>query len=273
MTPREMDEARPRVVVSQCLGFAAVRYNGEVLQSRWVDLLRRHVDFVQVCPEVGIGLGVPRDPVHVEEDRGRLRLIQPDTGRDLTEDMRAFSEGFLAESTGVDGFILKAKSPSCGLHDTKVFEAGSARDPLRRESGLFAGAVLQAFPEAAVQDEARLAEPRFRHNFLTHLWALARLRRVEASDSGARLREFHASYEPVLSGLPPGVRRSLDRIVAGLEGLPARDRTEAHRSALGKALAESGIGEGAALENGSAPRSSFIPYPAALRERVAEGPE
>ena len=57
------DTMKPVVVVSQCLGFAAVRYNGAILRDDFIQTLTQHVKFVQVCPEVGIGLGVPREPV------------------------------------------------------------------------------------------------------------------------------------------------------------------------------------------------------------------
>ncbi len=64
----------PIVVASQCLGFAAVRYNGVMLEDGFVRALHKHVRFVQVCPEVGIGLGVPRDPIRVL-DRPASRCI------------------------------------------------------------------------------------------------------------------------------------------------------------------------------------------------------
>lgn len=179
---------RPRVVVSQCLGFAAVRYDGQALRSGFVEALRDHVEFVQVCPEVGIGLGVPRDPIRIEvtaggRAAGDVRLVQPSTGRELTDKMHAFAETFLEEVRPVDGFILKSRSPSCGIADAKRFEPG-AKDPIEGLGpGLFARAVLERFPHAAVEDEARLADPGHRHRFLTRLWAVARRR--EARSEGA----------------------------------------------------------------------------------------
>jgi uncharacterized protein YbbK (DUF523 family) len=109
------------VVVSQCLGFAAVRYNGAMLRDDFVQALRKHVDFVQVCPEVGIGLGVPRDPIHIVTGPAGRRLVQPSTERDLTHAMQKFSRKFLAGLGPVDGFILKSRSPSCGIKDVKTF--------------------------------------------------------------------------------------------------------------------------------------------------------
>lgn len=175
--------SRPRVVVSQCLGFAAVRYDGQALRSRFVEALRDHVEFVQVCPEVGIGLGVPRDPIRIEvtaggraRAAGELRLVQPSTSRDLTDKMHAFAETFLEEVRPVDGFILKSRSPSCGITDAKRFEAGAEDTLDGRGPGLFARAVLERFPHAAVEDEERLADETVRRRFLEHVHAAARLR-------------------------------------------------------------------------------------------------
>jgi uncharacterized protein YbbK (DUF523 family) len=163
---------RPVVVVSQCLGFAAVRYNGLMLEDDFVAALGRYVRFVQVCPEVGIGLGVPRDPIRIV-DTGSRRLVQPSTGRDLTESMRAFAAEWLNGVGQVDGFILKARSPSCGIRDVKTFPSIDTETPAAMGFGFFAEEVLRRFPEAAIADECQLKETDTRHQFLTRLFARA----------------------------------------------------------------------------------------------------
>ncbi|HSR41407.1 MAG TPA: DUF523 and DUF1722 domain-containing protein [Longimicrobiales bacterium] len=235
---------RPRVVVSECLGFAAVRYNGQILRSRFVDALREHVEFVQVCPEVGIGLGVPRDPIRVVEapsgDARERRLVQPSTDRDLTEDMRSFSAGFLGRQDGaVDGFILKSKSPSCGISDAKIMSGPDEGSPtLGRGPGLFAEAVQDRFGWAAVEDEGRLTNLRIRHHFLTKLWAMARLRRVSESGAISGLVGFHTRYKLLLMSYHQERVRELGRIVANPDGRPFRELASDYRAALGVALAE-----------------------------------
>ncbi|MDD4858406.1 MAG: DUF523 domain-containing protein, partial [Candidatus Krumholzibacteria bacterium] len=113
--------ARPTVVVSKCLGFAACRYNGLGISSDFVKALMPDVDFVPVCAEVEIGLGVPREPIRVASGPNGLRLLQPSTGLDVTERMVRFARTFLESLSAVDGFILKSRSPSCGVRDVKVF--------------------------------------------------------------------------------------------------------------------------------------------------------
>lgn len=229
---------RPNVVVSQCLGFEAVRYNGQILKSRFVEALRDHVRFLQVCPEVEIGLGVPRDPIRIEKDAGEVRLVQPSTDRDLTREMSEFAGSYLDGLRDVDGFILKAKSPSCALRDAKVYAAESDSGPLGRGPGLFGSAVTESFPWAAREDEGRLSNLRLRHHFLTHLWALARLRRVEASGRMAELVRYHTSYKFLLMTLGPGVPARLGRIVANAENRAFGDLVDRYRRVLGEELGE-----------------------------------
>ena len=189
-----MDEtafARPVMVASACLGDAAVRYDGRALRDGFLARLRPFVELRPVYPELEIGLGVPRDPILVAGER----LVQPSTGRDLTARMGRFARGFLGSLDGVDGFLLKSRSPSCGVGDVKAFDSRGRRLLARRTSGFFARAVLERFPLAAVEDEARLADPALRERFLTRLFALAALRGVR---SAADLARFHARHELLL---------------------------------------------------------------------------
>ena len=159
-------KVRPIVVVSRCLGFAACRYDGTRLEDDFVRRLRKHVKFVQICPEMEIGMGTPRDPVRLV----RGAMIQTSTGRNFTAKMKRFSRSFL-KGLVADGFILKSRSPSCGVRDTKQHPA-----PVERGPGLFGAAVLKHFPDAAVEDERRLAVRRHRHKFLTRLFLNAAVR-------------------------------------------------------------------------------------------------
>jgi uncharacterized protein YbgA (DUF1722 family)/uncharacterized protein YbbK (DUF523 family) len=227
-------EIKPVVVVSECLGFAAVRYNGQVLQDEFVRALVGHVQFVQVCPEVGIGLGVPRDPIRLVADQSGSRLVQPATGRDLAGLMRRFSEDFLGGVGAVDGFILKSRSPSCGIKDVKVFASPEGSLSVGKSSGLFADEVLRRFPEAAVEDEGRLTNFRLRHHFLVRLFAAARLREVRNRPSLASLVRFHTEYKLQLMAYSQAGLNALGRIVANQESAPPATlcKDYAHRLAL-----------------------------------------
>ncbi|HEU4431459.1 MAG TPA: DUF523 domain-containing protein, partial [Myxococcota bacterium] len=57
----------PRVGISSCLLGNAVRWDGGHKRDRVVvDLLAPVVEWVPVCPELELGMGVPREPVHLE---------------------------------------------------------------------------------------------------------------------------------------------------------------------------------------------------------------
>jgi len=144
-------------------------------QSEFVARLARLVRLVPICPELEVGLGVPRAPVRIVTGGKTQRLVQPDTGRDLSETMAVFARDYLEglAQTGVDGFILKSRSPSCGVHTTKLFADVESQEEIGLGSGVFATAVMRRFPRAAVEDEVLLAEPGPRAEFLTRLYGNA----------------------------------------------------------------------------------------------------
>ena len=172
---------RPRVGISRCLLGDAVRYDGrDKLESSLIDTLGAHVDWVPVCPEVETGMGVPREPVRLivlapepQGAVGQVRMVGGETGRDWTDAMRAWVRRRIEELAALDlsGFVLKARSPSCGPRDVPIHHASGAAVTGR---GLFAEALLAAFPDIAVEDEERLRDATVRQSFLERVLARAR---------------------------------------------------------------------------------------------------
>jgi len=228
---------RPALVSSECLGFAAVRYNGQVLRDRFVQALREHVDVVPVCPEVAIGLGVPRDPIRLVRIGDERRLVQPATGADVTSSMRDWATAYLASAPAIDGFVLKSRSPSCGIKDVRVYPPGEGRPPTEKAAGLFAEIVMETFPDAAVEDEGRLTNARIRHHFLTRLFAAAALRDVRQSGRIRELVRFHTEYKLLLMAHGQQPLRVLGRIVAGAHEHRFDDVVDAYAAGFSSALA------------------------------------
>jgi uncharacterized protein YbbK (DUF523 family)/uncharacterized protein YbgA (DUF1722 family) len=216
---------RPRVVVSACLGFEAVRYDGSLIPDEFVAALRAHVDFVPICPEFALGLGSPRPPVRLVESEGEVRLVQPGTGRDLTEAMAEFAGRFATSVGDIDGFILKNRSPTCGVKDARVY-APNEGGPRRRQPGLFAAAMAKAFPDLPMEDEGRLTNRELRANFLTRVFASARLRDVRTF---GELVDLHTRYKFVLLAHNPRRARELGRWLAGARSLPWHDALAEYR--------------------------------------------
>jgi uncharacterized protein YbbK (DUF523 family) len=126
------------------------------------------VEFVPVCPETGIGLPVPRDPIRLVKTERGIRLVQTQTRKDLTRRMRSFCRQFLATQR-FDGFILKARSPSCAVRDAAVNDdGGEAMEETR--PGLFAAEILNRFPGLPVEDDERLADPSVVLRFVSRLF-------------------------------------------------------------------------------------------------------
>jgi len=97
--PMERDYPRPRIVISRCIEFDPCRYDGSKIPSPTVALLKSFADCIPVCPEVEIGLGIPRATVRIVRMQGGDHLIQPATGRDVTSEMTGFSSRFLDSFT------------------------------------------------------------------------------------------------------------------------------------------------------------------------------
>jgi uncharacterized protein YbbK (DUF523 family) len=174
------EKERPRVGVSACLLGERVRYDGGHKRDRWITgTLGRLVEFVPVCPEVEFGLGTPRPPIRLEQrGPGRVRLVEAASGEDLTVRMERYAArrvGALAKAD-LDGYILKANSPSCGPARVKV-RTGRPGAPRRSGRGLFAAALLRGLPDLPVEDEERLGDPRVREEFLERVLARHRARR------------------------------------------------------------------------------------------------
>ncbi len=231
--------ARPRVVVSRCLGFAPCRWNGEQVHEQFVDQLGGWVDWRPVCPEMEIGLGVPRDPVRLVEAGGRVRLVQPATGRDCTREMTDFAQGYLESLGPVDGFLLKNRSPSCGPLDTKIYSSPKPGASARRGAGLFGGAVTERFPHLAVEHEGRLHNFILRERWLTRLFTLAEFRRVTDAGRMGPLVAFHARHKLLLMAYNQRRLRLMGPIVANPEKLPPGQVLASYAGQLGLALARS----------------------------------
>ena len=256
--------ARPRVVVSRCLGFEACRYNGEILENPFLGRLASHVRLVTVCPEVAIGLGTPRDPIRIVRDDGGDRLIQPSTERDLTRPMEEFSREFLAGVGEVEGFVLKARSPSCAITDTKIHHPQGQAGPLGEGPGLFARAVLEDFPGAAVEDEGRLADRRIREHFLTRIFTIAAFRKLKRRPTLSALAKFHEEHALLFTALNPTCLRPLGRIVANQAGLPVKQVYEGYERELVAIFARDGECH---LES----HAGFQPFPKDLMEITDRG--
>jgi uncharacterized protein YbgA (DUF1722 family)/uncharacterized protein YbbK (DUF523 family) len=205
---------RIRLGVSSCLLGQRVRYDGNHKLDRWIaDTLGAHFEFVPVCPEVAIGLGVPRPPIRLVGDPAAPRAVGvDDPALDVTKKLATYGKKMGRELDDVSGYIFKARSPSCGVERVKVY-AGSGH--ARNGRGVYAAAFMQAQPLLPVEEEGRLGDPGLRENFLERVYAYRRWQELTASGiTAAKLIEFHASHKLVLMAHGPEHYRALGRLVA-----------------------------------------------------------
>jgi uncharacterized protein YbgA (DUF1722 family)/uncharacterized protein YbbK (DUF523 family) len=214
------ESVKPAVIVSKCIEFESCRYNGLMISSDVVKRLKHHVHFSPVCPEVEIGLGIPRNPIRLVMVDGKARLIQPATKDDVTDKMNHFTSSFLDSLDEVDGFILKSRSPSCGTKDVKVYSGTEKGMAVHRSKGFFAGSVLDRFSHLAIEDEGRLTNFRIREHFLTKVFTLARFRQVKESRYMGELVRFQSENKFLLMAYNQTELRILGKIVANHEKRP-----------------------------------------------------
>ena len=228
--------ARPKVVISKCIEFDHCRYDGSLIPSDFVKALKPHVDFSPVCAEVEIGLGVPRSSLRIVSSNGEPRLIQPTTGLDVTKKIRAFSTQFLSSFSDVDGFILKYRSPSCGMKDIKVYSGSAKAGAISKIPGFFGGAVVNTFPDLAIEDEGRLRNFNIREHFLTRLYALASFRKVQNEGSVSERIQFHTANKLLLAAHSQKEAKILGNVVANRENLKFAEQARLYRNHLSEAL-------------------------------------
>jgi uncharacterized protein YbgA (DUF1722 family)/uncharacterized protein YbbK (DUF523 family) len=208
---------KPKIVVSRCLGFDNCRYNGQSVPSEIVELLKNYVEFVTVCPEVEIGLGVPRDPVRAAESEGKKVLFQPASQKDFTQEITSWNSEFLKKYEDIDGFILKNRSPSCGIGDVKVYKGLSNSAGAYKGSGLFGGFVLENFGGYPVEDEGRLLNYDIRDHFLVKLYAFTKFKNLKKNIKINDLNKFHSENKLVFMAYNQSRLKNLGRILANHE--------------------------------------------------------
>ncbi len=228
---------KPNVVISACITFKPVRYNAQVIPSEFVEKLKPFVNFIPVCPEVEIGLGVPRDPIRIVLVEGKRRLVQPATGLDFTEKMENFAESFLDSLNEIEGFILKRGSPSSGFKNVKIYPKIEKSSPIDKGPGFFGKVVLRRYPNLAIEDELCLLNIRMRDQFLTKLFALASFREVKKSGRIKELIRFHSENKYLLTAYNQKELRTLGKTAANQEQKAFPELLQKYEKHLNLALA------------------------------------
>jgi uncharacterized protein YbgA (DUF1722 family)/uncharacterized protein YbbK (DUF523 family) len=201
-----------------------------------VDALGPFVEWVPVCPELEIGLGVPREPIHLERRAGEVRLVAR-TGADLSARMEAYARRRVHELERLElsGYVLKKGSPSCGFERVPVRNEKGM--PEKTGRGAFAAVLVSSSPALPIEDEGRLCDARLRDNWIERVFAYRRLRSFFAGrwSVGALVR-FHTAHKLQLLAQAPARYAALGRLVAEAKSLPRPVVRERYQAGFMEAL-------------------------------------
>ena len=178
---------KPKIVVSECLYGTKCRYDGQGYNDKVIQSLKDYVDIQTVCPELAIGLSIPREPIRIEmnKENEEYRLIDYNSKNDYTNQMTEFSEEFINGLDDIDGFILKSRSPTCGLKDAKVYYCGNKCSIRSNENGFFSQKIIDKYDYLPIENEGRLKNYNIRDNFFTRIFFINNLK------NNKNIIEFH----------------------------------------------------------------------------------
>jgi len=207
-----------KVGISSCLMGQEVRYDGTHKHLRLAtDSLARYFDFVTECPEVGIGMSIPRKPIRLVGDVNKPKAVAVhDESIDYTNELTQFGQQKAQQHTDLSGYIFMKNSPSCGLFRVKVYQENGypAATPSR---GLYARAFTDVHPLLPVEESGRLCDPTLRENFVTRVFAYANWQELKKTGlTPKRMIDFHARYKYVLMAHSPAKYVELGRMLADI---------------------------------------------------------
>ena len=218
-----VSEDRLRIGVSSCLLGNSVRYDGGHKRDRFLtDVLATLADFVPVCPEFEMGLGAPRETLRVVRGDDGERLVAPGSGSDHTRRHDAWAQERLRalEALDLDGFVLKSKSPSCGLERVPVYTPAGA--PIGKVgTGMFTARLQDHQPWMPLEEEGRLRDARLRECFFERVLGYRRLRTFFRGSWQQRdLVDLHRREKLLLLAHSPDGARQLGALVAHAQEQP-----------------------------------------------------
>ena len=227
---------RPLIAVSSCLLGEQVRFDGGHKRDNWIiGPLGEFFDYRPICPEVAIGLGIPRPPIHLTGDPDNPRAVGvKDPTLDVTEPLTAFARKTATQLQGISGYILKSKSPSCGMERVKLYGRHGGQ---KKTVGIHAREVMRALPNLPVEEEGRLNDPVLRENFVNRVLAYRRWQDLlERGLSSKVLVEFHATHKYMVMAHNQAANKRLGRMLSNLKDAQLAEVADAYVTELMAAL-------------------------------------
>lgn len=205
--------------ISSCLLGNFCRYDGAHAKDSFVvDVLQKYFDFVPFCPEKMV-FGTPRETIRLVEENEKISVITHTTHKNVTEVLENSSQECVSQMQDEElcGFILKSKSPTCGLERVKVYEVNSHMNE-KKGVGLFAQAIIKKYPYLPIEEEGRLNDPWLRENFLMQIFAYHDFYTLKKECKSINyLVEFHSKYKYLIFSKSQLLYKSMGQVVANHE--------------------------------------------------------
>lgn len=228
--------------VSSCLLGSLCRYDGSHSRDQFVTgALSEYFDLIPYCPEAHI-FGTPRDTLRMVEVDGSVRVLKSKDATDVTRELQEVSQLFCQEVVQEElcGFVLKSKSPTCGIERVKVYQEKNSCHEKKGE-GLFAQALRAALPYLPIEEEGRLNDPWLKENFLMQVYAYADLQTfIKQATSLNALVEFHTQYKYLIYAKSQQAYKEMGNIVANHDKKPLDTILKEYQEAFLKAIAMKG---------------------------------
>ncbi|MEJ2179337.1 MAG: DUF523 and DUF1722 domain-containing protein [Gammaproteobacteria bacterium] len=205
------------VGISSCLMGQKVRFDANHKEQRFItQKLAQKFELVPVCPEMAIGLGVPRTPIHLVGDQHNQRVVNvKDESIDVTQQLVEFGQQTAKQLDFISGYIFKKGSPSCGLFNVKIYK--SKTQVLNSGTGIYAQQIIENNPLLPVEEEGRLKDDKLRHNFLQRVEVYHRWQQLLANGvSKKSIIEFHTRHKFMLLAHCEATYRTMGRMTAQL---------------------------------------------------------
>ncbi|CAM2006473.1 YbgA family protein [Acanthopleuribacter pedis] len=210
---------KPIIGISMCLLGTNVRHDGGNCANSFANKsLSEFFEWHPVCPEVGSGMSTPRPAMRLVQTESGIRLRESQSGKDRTEQLTTYCASLVQKlsTLPLQGFILKSKSPSCGLKRVMVY--GEKGNKVAARNGLFTEALQQALPFLPIEEDGRLNDVTLREHFVERVYAYGRWTAFRANKPQPKhLVQFQQRHKMQLYAHDPRLAQKLGRL-AGNHG-------------------------------------------------------
>ncbi|MDG1205525.1 MAG: DUF1722 domain-containing protein [Pseudomonadales bacterium] len=202
--------------VGACIVGSPVRYSGDAKRHNpFMDSVASVAELVAFCPEVSIGLGVPREPIRLVDEEGQVRVKDSSTQtKDFTNKLQKAAQSFLQRNTDLSGYILVKGSPSCGTERVKVYNENGNVSHHKGQGG-FVAELLRIEPLLPVEEDGRLNDARIRENFFVRAYVYRDWKELQHDEMTAhRLITFYSQYKYLVMAHDIPAYKEIGRLLA-----------------------------------------------------------